>query len=173
MAERKKMMKHVIVLSSEDEFPAPALFEALREAGIAATVATTASAIASATHAKTHGGADQMSVPPFAVLYEVGVRADIVEVHAAVSHAMAAWPEALIVACRRHSSSTPAEAYRPGGRPRGLEASTLKRLGFRAIADEPAQLPALLHELQARGGVTGELPAPEDELESEIGRAHV
>ncbi|MGB7921944.1 MAG: sensor domain-containing diguanylate cyclase, partial [Pyrinomonadaceae bacterium] len=42
---------------------------------------------------------------------------------------------------------------------RTLDGAALKRLGFRAIADEPAQVPVLLRELEERG-TTGELVPP-------------
>jgi diguanylate cyclase (GGDEF)-like protein len=92
------------------------------------------------------------------VLYEVGAGADVLELHAAVEHASAIWPDAPLVACRRKPNEH--------GRPllRTLDTATLKRLGFRAVADEPAQLPALLRELEERG-TTGDLVPPEN-LES-------
>src|SRR5204863_1612672 len=92
--------------------------------------------------------------PPLAVLYEVVPGADIVELGAAVAHAKTFWPGAPLVACRRESSGYQSLNLR------NLDGATLKRLGFRAIADKAAQLPALLHEVEGPG-VTAELKLPE------------
>jgi diguanylate cyclase (GGDEF)-like protein len=96
---------------------------------------------------------------PLAVLYEVTPGADMRELYSVIEHASAVWPGAPLVACRRPKNERTSPSLRI------LDAPTLKRLGFRAIADEPAQLPALLRELEDRGGVTGELHVPEN-LES-------
>ncbi|HYX42976.1 MAG TPA: diguanylate cyclase, partial [Pyrinomonadaceae bacterium] len=92
---------------------------------------------------------------PLAVLYELIPGADTRELYAVVEHAGAVWPTTPLVACRRSNKGTAALSLRT------LDAATLKRLGFRAIADEPAQLPALLRELENRG-TTGELRRPVD-----------
>lgn len=92
---------------------------------------------------------------PLAVLYEVIPGADLRELYSVIEHASAVWPSAPLVACRRPNTGHTASRLRT------LDAATLKRLGFRAIADEPAQLPALLRELEDRG-MTGELRPPDD-----------
>jgi diguanylate cyclase (GGDEF)-like protein len=77
------------------------------------------------------------------------------ELYSVIEHASAVWPSAPLVACRRPVQGNAASSLRT------LDTATLKRLGFRAIADEPAQLPALLRELENRG-MTGNLVAPAD-----------
>jgi len=77
------------------------------------------------------------------VLYEVVLGADMVELHAAIEQAKISWPGTPLIACRRQSSGF------QGGSWRSLDGATLKRLGFRAIADKAAQLPAILHEIEA------------------------
>jgi diguanylate cyclase (GGDEF)-like protein len=91
---------------------------------------------------------------PDAVLYEVDDGANVLLVHSVIEHAMAAWPGAPLVALRPNSHTLIA-----GARAHGLDDGTLKRLGFRAIAERPAQLPALLRELEERGN-TSELRLP-------------
>ena len=145
-------MKRVILLSGEHDLPAPALLEALREAGVAATTI--------AATAKFNGEADETEETdgaPLAVLYEVAAGAEVGELHAAVSRAAIRWPDAPLVACRRVT----ANQHQPTLR-RPLDVSALMRLGFRAIADEPAQLPALLRGLESRGTTGNLLPPPEN-----------
>jgi diguanylate cyclase (GGDEF)-like protein len=142
---------HVILLKDDHEYPAPALLDALRGAGVGATVATCA-------HAPNGKGLVEVSSPsPLAVIYEVADGADVVEVHAAITRAAEAYPRATLVACRR---SLPAETDVEGRR---LDAAALVRLGFRAVADDPAQIPALLREIESRGGNTGDLRSHSDE----------
>ena len=91
---------------------------------------------------------------PLAVLYEVVPGADMVELHTAVNHAKAFWPGAPLVACRRQTNGYQSLNLR------SLDGATLKRLGFIAIADKSAQLPALLREIEGQG-VSGELNLPQ------------
>jgi diguanylate cyclase (GGDEF)-like protein len=140
----------VVILKEDHEYPAPALIDALREAGVLATLDSCARA--------THPGAAGEADAPFAVIYEVADGAGVLEIHAAVARASEVYTRAELVACRR---SLPAENHVDGRR---LDAATLTRLGFRAVADDPAQVPALLRELESRGGNTGELPPVSDEL---------
>jgi diguanylate cyclase (GGDEF)-like protein len=142
-------MPHVVVLKAEHEYPAPALLDALREAGVSA-------AVSAAGGVAPNGNGSQPSV----VLCEVADGADVTEIHAAVSLASAAWPHAALVACRR----TLPEGDRVAGR--RLDAAALKRLGFRAVAEDPAQVPALLRELDEQGGEAGELPPAPENFES-------
>ncbi|HVG28482.1 MAG TPA: sensor domain-containing diguanylate cyclase [Pyrinomonadaceae bacterium] len=138
----------VILLKDEHARPAPALIDALREAGVGASVAP-------APHAAQGSGA---GAQPLVVICEVADAADVVEVHAAVTRAAAAYPEATLVACRRAADT---------GRNvegRRLDAGALVRLGFRAVADDPAQVPALLRELESRGGNAEGLSAHTSEV---------
>jgi diguanylate cyclase (GGDEF)-like protein len=145
---------HVILLKDDHEYPAPALLDALREAGVGATVASYAPP------GNGHGTAVSSPPLPHAVIYEVADGADVMEVHAAIARASEAYPRAALVACRR---SLPTDNHLEGRR---LDAAALARLGFRAVADDPAQVPALLRELESRGGNTDELPQLTDESSS-------
>ncbi|HAF24153.1 MAG TPA: hypothetical protein DCK93_14805, partial [Blastocatellia bacterium] len=78
----------------------------------------------------------------------------MVELHGAIEHATASWPGTPIIACRRQLTGYQHLSVR------GLDGATLKRLGFRAIADKAAQLPAILHEIEGHGS-TGDLKLPE------------
>jgi diguanylate cyclase (GGDEF)-like protein len=152
------MMKHVVLLTNAHEAPATALADALHGAGVAALI----EGIRDEEHLPVppviKEGDESPSedvVPPLAVLYEVVPGADMRELYSVIEHAVAVWPSAPLVACRRPNKGNLASTLRVP------DATTLKRLGFRAIADEPAQLPALLRELENRG-ITGELRPPED-----------
>src|SRR4030095_4781281 len=103
---------------------------------------------------QSQGGADDQAPPPLAVLYEVVPGADMVELHSAIDHARAFWPAAPLVACRRHANGYQTLNLR------SLDGATLKRIGFRAIADKAAQIPALLREIEGHGA-TGELRLPD------------
>ena len=155
------MPKHVILLTDAYEAPTPALIEVLREAGVGALfeVLREAEVAASSLQRARDEAKLNEAERPLAVLYEVVAGADVLEIHAAVEHATAIWPSTPLVACRQKLS----ENGRHTPQPRALDAPALKRLGFRAIADEPAQLPALLRELEDRGA-TGDL-LPPDNLE--------
>lgn len=151
------MSKHVILLTDAYELPAPALLEALKEASVNVYIEVlrdTAAIVESLSQEPENGEAK--AVPPLAVLYEVVAGADVLEIHAAVEHARALWKTAPLVACRPPMTSRPeSPLHRP------MDSATLKRLGFQAVADDPAQVPALLRELEGRG-MTGELPPLED-----------
>src|SRR4030095_1599194 len=92
---------------------------------------------------QSQGGADDQAPPPLAVLYEVVPGADMVELHTAIDHAKAFWPGAPLVACRRHTNGYQTHNLR------SLDGISLRRLGFRAIADKAAQLPAFLRALES------------------------
>ncbi|HZH31080.1 MAG TPA: sensor domain-containing diguanylate cyclase [Pyrinomonadaceae bacterium] len=130
---------HVILLKIEREPPGGALLEALREAGVCAE--EWAAAVESR-------GGDEGAVaasPPLAVICEVAEGAGLGEIHAALSESAAVWPDAPVVACRRFALGEPqADNYR-------LDTHALLRLGFHAVADDPAQLPALLRDLEESG----------------------
>src|SRR4029077_18015295 len=87
-------------------------------------------------------------------LYEVVPGADMVELHGAVEQATSSWPGTPLIACRRQMSSFHRQSCST------LSGASLKRLGFRAIADKAAQLPAILHEIEGHGA-TGELKLPD------------
>ena len=158
------MTRHVILLTDAHEPPAPALLEALHEAGLRVLIEglrDTTPADARPISQESESGEEE-SAMPLAVLYEVRPGADALEIHAAIEHARATWKNAPLVACRPHTTNRPEYLlHRP------LEGAALKRMGFRSIADEPAQLPALLRELEEQG-TTGELPSLPTEIESTL-----
>jgi len=160
-------MKHVVLLTNAHEPPAATLTDVLERSGVAAFfegIREEEQLPARADDAPGGVGCGDaadadLPPPPLAVLYEVIAGADMRELYSVVEHAVAVWPSAPLVACRR-----PAKNGFNTGR-RSPDAATLRRLGFRAIADDPAQLPALLRELEDRG-VTGELRRAPDSLET-------
>lgn len=159
------MSKYVILLTDAHEAPAYELIEALRVAGVKTLIEGLRDVEIEAALAHERRGGDlnlgragqppeMVGPPPVAVLYEVVPGADLVELRAAVEHAKAFWPGAPLVACRRQSNGYQSLNLR------NLDGATLKRLGFRAIADKAAQLPALLREAEGPG-VTAELKLPD------------
>lgn len=150
------MLRHVILLTDAHEAPAYELIESLRLAGVKTLIEGLRDA-----GARSRGRlreAEYLSEigdeAPIAVLYEVVPGADIVELHSAIEQARDSWPGTPLVACRRQLSGIHGQNWR------SLDGATLKRLGFRAIADKAAQLPAILHEIEGHGA-TGELKLPE------------
>jgi diguanylate cyclase (GGDEF)-like protein len=149
------MSKYVILLTDAHEAPAFELIEALRIAGVRTLIEGLRDVEIEAELTRHGKRTDEIEgPPPLAVLYEVVPGADIVELRAAVAHAKTFWPGAPLVACRRQSNGYQSLNLR------NLDGASLKRLGFRAIADKAAQLPALLHEVEGPG-VTAELKLPE------------
>jgi len=139
------MPRHVILLTDAHEAPAYELIEALRLAGVQTLIEGLREVEAEAAlirRRETESTSDQLQEAPVAILYEVFAGADTVELHSAIDHAKTFWPGTPIIACRRHSAGF------HGLSMRGLDGATLKRLGFRAIADKAAQLPAILHEIE-------------------------
>lgn len=152
--------RHVILLTDAHEAPAFELIESLRLAGVTTLIEGLREAGAEATlsrrEVERHGElldhpSDQS---PIAVLYEVVAGADLVELQAAIEHAKTYWLGTPLIACRR-----PLSGYH-GLSLRSFDGATLKRLGFRAIADKAAQLPAILREIEGHGA-TGELKLPD------------
>ena len=154
------MPRHVILLTDAHEAPAYDLIESLRLAGVTTLIEGLREAGAEATPSprelERYGELlDQRSDhSPIAVLYEVVAGADLVELQSAIEHAKTFWTDTPLIACRRQSSGYQGLSLR------SLDGATLKRLGFRAIADKAAQLPAILREIEGHGA-TGELKLPE------------
>src|SRR5437762_13931808 len=152
------MSTHVVLITDAHEAPAYELIEALRSAGVKTLIEGLREVeieVELARQKENSGSADELlGAPPLAVLYEVVSGADMVELHTAVDHAKAFWPGAPLIACRRHINGF----HHPSLR--SLDGAALKRLGFRAIADKAAQLPAILREIEGHGA-TGELHLPE------------
>src|SRR5215217_3115717 len=151
------MSSHVILLTDAHEAPAYELIEALRAAGVKTLIEGLREVeveVALAKQQKREGVRDAEGPPPLAVLYEVVPGADMVELHTAIDHAKAFWPGAPLVACRRQTNGYQSHNLR------SLDGATLKRLGFLAVADKSAQLPAMLREIEAHDG-SGELKLPD------------
>ena len=150
------MSSHVILLTDAHEAPAYELIEALRAAGVKTLIEGLREVEVEAALAKKQKreGVPDLGLPPLAVLYEVVPGADMVELHTAIDHAKAFWPGAPLIACRRQTNGYQSHNLR------SLDGATLKRLGFLAIADKSAQLPALLREIEGHG-TTGELRVSE------------
>ncbi|HEY9401616.1 MAG TPA: sensor domain-containing diguanylate cyclase [Pyrinomonadaceae bacterium] len=129
---------HVILLKVEHESPTRALIETLRAAGVGAEEW----AAVGSCGAQEEGG---VATSPLALICEVSEGASLGEIHAALSEAAALWPEAPVVASRRFEPGEPQpDIYR-------LDTHALIRLGFHAVADDPAQLPALLRDIEESG----------------------
>ena len=140
-------MRQVILYGGEDG-PSRGLGEALRAAGVR---------VEAAGGAQENGSASANGGPAaFAVLFDVAAGEGLAALHAAVERAASEWPDLPVVACQRDPEDEPAAAQR-------LDASTLKRLGFHAVASEPAQLSAVLREVeeQVLGRARQPQPAPE------------
>ncbi|MCA1576574.1 MAG: sensor domain-containing diguanylate cyclase [Acidobacteria bacterium] len=147
------MSSHVILLTDAHEAPAYELIEALRAAGVKTLIEGLREVeveVALTKQKKDQGVSDLGGPPPLAVLYEVVPGADMVELHTAINHAKAFWPGVPLVACRRQMNGYQSLNLR------SLDGATLKRIGFLAIADKSAQLPALLREIEG-GESSGEL----------------
>ena len=149
------MAKHVILLTEPHEAPAYELIEALRIGG----VKTLVEVLDEGEYEPTSSQVDQSFVAawnrqPLAILYEVIPSADIVDLQTAIDRAHLRWPGIPLVACRRADDGY--QRLQSGM----LDGATLKRLGFRAVADKVAQLPALLREIEGHGA-TGELKLPD------------
>jgi diguanylate cyclase (GGDEF)-like protein len=155
-------MKHVILLTDAYESPATALLDFMHSAGISTLIEVLREEETVVEPAAQEGQAGMKETEsPLAVLYEVTAGASVEELHAAVHHAASVWPNVPLVACRRPASEQVRRTLHI------VDSATLKRLGFRAIADDPAQLPALLRKLEERG-TTGELPATGANVAAEI-----
>src|SRR6266480_3357698 len=141
------MKKHVVLLSSAAAAPTLELIESLSSSGIAVRIEGLHN---SEFHGEQFSTAPDLPLAnPSAILYEIAPDTAVEELRAAIGFANAKWPGVPIVASRRSSEKT------------GVLNSTtrdpeLKRLGFRAVAERPAQLAALLRQVEDGPG-TGEL----------------
>ncbi|MBC7910487.1 MAG: sensor domain-containing diguanylate cyclase [Pyrinomonadaceae bacterium] len=155
-------MNYVILLTDAHETPATALLDFMHGAGISTLVEVLRQAQPAHTSAA-HGSKDEIGTPdqPLAVLYEVAAGASPEELYAAVRHAAGVWPGVPLVACRNPVGNQARRGQRI------FDGTTLKRLGFRTVADDPTQLPALLRKLEERG-TTGDLILPAAIVETDI-----
>jgi diguanylate cyclase (GGDEF)-like protein len=136
------MKKQVIFLTDAGKAPAVELLKSLCSAGI--------SVLECDLNRNPAETCPDLSLRPLALLYEIPVQASLHDLSLVISRAKKSWPGVSIVACRR-------ELTRLGG---ALDNAGLKHLGFRAIADSPPQLPALLRQVEDVMG-SGELKLPE------------
>jgi diguanylate cyclase (GGDEF)-like protein len=143
------MSKHVVLMAETGGAPAQALKEALREAGVEVAVSAE-HGFDLAVKAETNGGE---AATPLAVLYELDTEASTMQLYAVVERATLLWPDVPLVACRHYGNGH----AKPGHT--SFDDAALKRLGFKAVAASPAQLPALLREVEERGR-TGDLQLP-------------
>jgi diguanylate cyclase (GGDEF)-like protein len=140
-------MRYVILLSGVDTDPARTLFEALRHAGVCVVVVAPgggASEEEEAERARAGWGEE-----PLAVLFDLAADSALPGLHELAGRAAKVWPGVPLVACRREAA---ADAGRGAG---ALNEATLKRLGFHAVAAGPAQIFALLREVEERGTEDG------------------
>jgi diguanylate cyclase (GGDEF)-like protein len=145
------MKKHVILLTDANTAPAIELIESLRSAGISVRVKDLGATLDP--ESAWGEGPREDSPHPLAVLYPIPPGVNPQELRLIVDRVGEWWPNVPLVACR-HVLATPGV-----GDPPGTDKQTLKRVGFRAIADSPPQLPALLRQLEDVVG-TGELKLP-------------
>jgi diguanylate cyclase (GGDEF)-like protein len=156
------MKKHVVLLSSAAAAPTLELVESLSSSGIAVR-------IEGLDNSELHGeefslaSAEFPLADPIAILCEIGPDSATEELRAVIEFANAKWPGVSIVASRRSSEKT--GALNPAPRD-----PALKQLGFRAVAERPAQLAALLRQVEEGPG-TGELKLPPEFKSSPHSRA--
>jgi diguanylate cyclase (GGDEF)-like protein len=135
-------MRYVILLSGVDTDPARTLFEALRHAGVCVVVVAPGGAGEEEEAERARAGWGE---EPLAVLFDLAGDSALSDLHERAARAAKVWPGVPLVACRR-------EAQAGGGRGTGATGeATLKRLGFHAVAAGPAQIFALLRDVEERG----------------------
>jgi diguanylate cyclase (GGDEF)-like protein len=138
------MNQQIILLTDANTAPAVELIESLSSTGIS---------VSSQDLSEASPGSVQPTPHPLVLLYEVGPELRVEDLRLVVERASGIWPGVSILACRR-------QLARPSARNRSApDNATLKRLGFRAVADNPAQLPALLRQLEDMPD-TGEFKPP-------------
>jgi diguanylate cyclase (GGDEF)-like protein len=145
------MKKQVVLLSRAEAAPTKELIESLSSSGIGVR-------IEGLHHSELYGEKLSSAAENFpfidfiAILYEIAPNTGVEELRAVIKLANAKWPHVSVVASRRWSERSGALNSAPRD-------ATLKRLGFRAVADRPAQLAALLRQVEEGPG-TGELNLP-------------
>jgi diguanylate cyclase (GGDEF)-like protein len=145
------MKKLVILLTAANRSPASELLESLSAAGISVLLKDLADIGPGS--APAFDGANRTGPRPMAVLFELPPEVHSDSLRLIASQAKS-WSGTAIVGCRPGgNNSTSQLALLPDN-------ESLKRLGFNLVADSPAQLPALLRQVED-AGVTGELKLPE------------
>src|SRR6266571_937166 len=139
------MTKHVILLTDRNHAATADIVRCLQSAGIAITEQPLGSLIFASGH------------PWLCVIYGIESQSGIEDLRKILKQANELFPGIPVVACRSY------HAKRPSLDAGTLGTEVLKSIGFRAVADTPAQLPALLR-LVEDSSPTGELkPLPEFE----------
>ncbi len=137
------MTKQVILLTDHKSSANSEIISRLQSAGIAVIEPGTAQAA--------------LFQRPLCALYPIGINSTIAEIRAATDPIRDAWPHLPLVACRCDDAVSHSRAFPV------VTNELLKRAGFWAVAETPAQLPALLRRLED-SPPTGELkPLPEFE----------
>jgi diguanylate cyclase (GGDEF)-like protein len=151
-------MRHVILYSGGLPAPAPGLAEALRAAHCTATLWRHADG-----RSEDEGGeavpSEIAETAPLAVIFDLAAGVELAELHEAAGRAGVNWPGVPLIACRRDE---PGAAR--GGAAR-FDDAVLRRLGFRVVAADPAQVAAVLRDVEDGGTEDGETePAPPADL---------
>jgi diguanylate cyclase (GGDEF)-like protein len=143
-------MHYVILLSGVETEPGRELFEALRHGGVCVVVIAPGKGDEEEEAARARAG---WGAEPLAVLLDLEAGAELADLRDRAAHAAEVWPGVPVVACRRAAGPAgPAGQARPA---HTLTEATLKRLGFHAVAAGPAQISALLREVEERGAEDG------------------
>ena len=136
------MIKQVIIVADANTPPATELTESLISGGISFFVQDLSEA----------GPICAPAQDELVLLHEIGSEANLELLRSVIARANANWPGLPVIACR---------AARPCSRECVLDAQTLKKLGFCAVADNPAQLPALLRQIEDQSA-TGDFELQSD-----------
>jgi diguanylate cyclase (GGDEF)-like protein len=137
------MKKHVILLADLRSEFASDLLETLNSAGIAVS----RNPFAGELDFDPQAGPLELQ-EPVAVVCELPKPATAARLRSAMERARELWPNIPLVACQNANSPIESRTKKQ-----------LTKLGFRAVAESAAQLPALLREVEESPG-TGELPEP-------------
>jgi diguanylate cyclase (GGDEF)-like protein len=139
------MKKHVILLAESPVELVSDLLEILNSAGIFVSKFQ----VSQATDTQLQTGASQVAQnPPFAVVCELTKPGSAGKLRALVERAHATWPGLPLVACEHANNPIGPKTKRQ-----------LMKAGFRAVAESPAQLPALLREVE-ENPVADDFPKP-------------
>ncbi len=143
-------MHYVILLNGVETEPGRELFEALRHGGVCVVVIAPGKGDEEDEAARARAG---WGAEPLAVLLDLEVGAELADLRDRAARAAEVWPGVPVVACRRAAAPpAPTGQARPA---HTLTEATLKRLGFHAVAAGPAQISALLREVEERGTEDG------------------
>jgi diguanylate cyclase (GGDEF)-like protein len=150
-------MRHVILYSGGEATPAPGLLEALRAAHFTATVCGFSDDPETPPKARAESAS---GTSPLAVLFDLGAGVELHELHAAAGRAALAWPDLPLVACRRADEGAGRDGSKDAGQrcAARFDDAVLKRLGFHAVAAGPAQVAAVLREVEDGGVGSQEAP---------------